>query len=68
MMSCAIEQEDDIIIMSPRCHEKLEAWSKRGIRDEDNIKLLFGSPYEEIRAAVKLAFNRCLGPKPDFYK
>lgn len=68
MMSCGIQLDDGVITIRPSNHEKLEAWSGDGIREEDYVKIPADSPPEEIGAALKLAFKRCRGPKPDEYK
>lgn len=65
MMSCGIQLENDnAIVIRPSNHEKLEAWSGDGIRESDYVKISADSPPAEIGAALRLAFSRCLGPKP----
>lgn len=68
MMSCGIQLDDGIITIRPSLHEKLEAWSGDGIREEDYVKIPADSPPTEIGAALRLAFKRCRGAKPDEYK
>mgnify|MGYP001112869634 CR=1 FL=1 len=68
MMSCGIQLDDGIITIRPSLHEKLEAWSGDGIREEDYVKIPADSPPAEIGAALRLAFKRCRGAKPDEYK
>lgn len=68
MMSCGIQLDDGIITIRPSYHEKLEAWSGDGINEEDYVKVSADSPPADIGAALKLAFMRCRGAKPDEYK
>lgn len=59
MMRCSVEISDGRLTISPSCHEKLEAWSGKGISDDDKIVLSVNSTTEEIGAGVRLAFSRC---------
>ena len=68
MMSCGIQLDDGIITIRPSLHEKLEGWSGDGIKEEDYVKISADSPPAEIGAALRLAFKRCRGAKPDEYK
>ena len=68
MMNCDIILDSSIITIEPTLHEKLEAWSGDGIKEEDYVKVPAGSPPAEIGAALRLAFKRCRGAKPDEYK
>lgn len=61
MKSCGIYCEDGLIVIRPSHHEKLEAWSGTGIREEDYVKLPDNSEPSEIGAALRLAFSRCTG-------
>lgn len=68
MMSCGIQLDEGMITIRPSNHEKLEAWDGGGIKPEEYVKISADSPPEEIGAALKLAFKRCRGPKPEEYK
>ena len=59
MMQCTVEIRDGRLTISPSCHEKLEAWSGKGISDDDKVVLSINSTTEEIGAGVRLAFSRC---------
>ena len=59
MMQCTLEIRDDRLTISPSWHEKLEAWSGKGISDDDKVVLSVNSTREEIGAGVRLAFSRC---------
>ena len=59
MMQCSVEISDERLTISPSCHEKLEAWSGKGISDDDKVALSVNSTTEEIGAGVRLAFSRC---------
>lgn len=67
MMNCTVELENRMITIEPSYHEKLEAWSGDGISPEDYIKIPADSAPAEIGAALRLAFKRCRGAKPDEY-
>ena len=59
MMRCSIEISDGRLTISPSCHEKLEAWSGKGISDDDKVVLSVNGTKEEIGAGVRLALSRC---------
>ena len=59
MMRCSIEISDGRLTISPSCHEKLEAWSGKGISDDDRVVLSVNSTTEEIGAGLRLALSRC---------
>ena len=59
MMRCSVEIKDKILTISPFCHEKLEAWSDKGLTENDDVVLSVNSTTEEIGAGVRLAFSRC---------
>lgn len=61
MKSCDIESKNGQIIFSPTCHEKLDAWSGKGIKPTDLVTLPSDSSPAEIGAALRLAFSRCIG-------
>ena len=59
MMQCSVEIRDGRLTISPFCHEKLEAWSGKGLSEDDDVVLPVNSTTEEIGAGVRLAFSRC---------
>lgn len=68
MLNCDLILDNSLIIIEPTLHEKLEAWSGDGIKPEDYVKIPADSSPAEIGAALRLAFKRCRGAKPDEYK
>jgi len=60
MKSCSILRQDNLIIIKPSYHEKLEGWSGDGIKEEDYVKLPATSSFSEIGAGLRLAFERCI--------
>jgi hypothetical protein len=65
MINCSLEMDEGIITIFPSHHEKLEAWSGKGLTEKDYVKVPADSSPEEIGAALRLAFSRCTGPRPD---
>ncbi|CNE60361.1 contact-dependent growth inhibition system immunity protein [Yersinia bercovieri] len=61
MKSCHIHCINDWIRISPTHHEKLEAWSGKGIKGADDVLISVDSEPEEIGAALRLAISRCTG-------
>ncbi|CNH16737.1 Protein of uncharacterised function (DUF1436) [Yersinia aldovae] len=61
MKSCSIHCIDGVITFSPTRHEKLEAWSGRGIKESDHVVISVNSSPAEIGAALRLALSRCKG-------
>lgn len=59
MKSCSIKCQENIIIIIPSHHEKLEAWSGYGIHEDDYMKISANSSPEEIGAGLRTAFSRC---------
>jgi hypothetical protein len=59
MKNCGVESKSDEITIRPRHHEKLEAWSGKGISDSDNVVIPSNSSPAEVGAALRLAFSRC---------
>lgn len=59
MMRCDIEIQEDIIIMEPNHHVKLEAWDGEGFTEKDYVKIPADSSHEKIGKALRLAFSRC---------
>jgi len=56
---CGFNIKDEIITIKPSNHVKNDAWSGDGIKEEDKVKLPESSSYEDIGAAIRLAFTRC---------
>ncbi|WP_445375889.1 contact-dependent growth inhibition system immunity protein [Photorhabdus tasmaniensis] len=61
MKRCSIHGVNSLITMRPSYHEKLEAWSGDRIKESDYVVLPIDSSSEEIGAALRLAFSRCIG-------
>ncbi|WP_387463945.1 contact-dependent growth inhibition system immunity protein [Photorhabdus sp. RM323S] len=61
MKNCTIHCINGLISIEPSYHEKLEAWSGDRIKESDYVVLLIDSSSEEIGAALRLAFSRCIG-------
>lgn len=59
MKSCSVESKLDEITIRPSCHEKLEAWSGRGITESDYVVVPVTSSSADIGAALHLAISRC---------
>jgi len=59
MKKCSIESKDGQITIRPSYHEKLEAWSGKGISESDYVTISSGSSSSDIGAALRLAFSRC---------
>ncbi|CNE32448.1 CdiI family contact-dependent growth inhibition immunity protein [Yersinia mollaretii] len=61
MKNCSIHCINDLIIISPTHHEKLESWSGKGINESDNVVISVNESPAEIGAALRLALSRCTG-------
>ncbi|EJN27343.1 hypothetical protein PMI36_00615 [Pseudomonas sp. GM79] len=59
MKKCSVESKNGEIIIRPSFHEKLEAWSGKGINESDYVVVSSNSSPGEVGAALRLAFNRC---------
>lgn len=59
MKSCGVESKNDEITIRPSHHEKLEAWSGKGISESDYVIVSANSTPSDIGAALRLAFSRC---------
>lgn len=59
MRSCSIVAVDGSLVMRPSHHEKLEAWSAKGITEKDHVVVSSDSSLDEVGAALRLAFSRC---------
>lgn len=59
MKSCNIKSRLGEFVMTPSHHEKLEAWSGKGISDSDNVVILATSSPSEVGVALRLALSRC---------
>lgn len=59
MKSCSVDEVDGVITIHPSHHEKLEAWSGKGITEEDYVVIFSNLPLNEVGMALRLAFSRC---------
>ncbi|WP_439854840.1 contact-dependent growth inhibition system immunity protein [Pseudomonas yamanorum] len=59
MKSCSIDAFDGVITIRPSHHEKLEAWSGKGITEKDFVVISTNSSPDEIGVSLRLAFSRC---------
>ncbi|MCQ2995020.1 contact-dependent growth inhibition system immunity protein [Pseudomonas syringae] len=59
MKSCSADAIGGLITIRPTHHEKLEAWSGKGITEKDYVVILASSYVDEIGSAFRLAFSRC---------
>ncbi|NMG68122.1 DUF1436 family protein [Azoarcus indigens] len=59
MRSCLIEMVGDSIVMQPMHHEKLEAWSGKGITETDYVVIPSKSHAIDVGRALRLAISRC---------
>lgn len=59
MMSCSIELMDEVITIRPSHHDKLEGWGREDGDGIEDVVIPANSSYEEIGAALRLAFSRC---------
>ena len=61
MMSCGVDSKHGVITIRPSNHSKLEGWNGDGISKEDHVVISTNKSPEEIGAALRLAFSRCIG-------
>ncbi len=59
MKRCSMDAVDGLITIRPSHHEKLEAWSGKGITEKDYVLISSSSSLNDIGAALRLAFSRC---------
>ncbi|THF63404.1 contact-dependent growth inhibition system immunity protein [Pseudothauera rhizosphaerae] len=59
MRNCLVEMVCDSIIMQPMHHEKLEAWSGKGIAETDYVVIPSQSHPVDVGQALRLAVSRC---------
>lgn len=59
MKSCSVDAVGDVITMRPSHHEKLEAWTGKGIAEKDHVVVSSCCSHEEIGAALRLGLSRC---------
>ncbi len=59
MKKCSIESTKGQITIRPSHHEKLEAWSGKGINESDYVIIPTSSDPSDVGAALRLAFSRC---------
>ena len=60
MRCCDIRCKDSSIRIRPTNHEKLESWSGDGISETNVVYTSTSGSPEEIGAALRLAFSRCI--------
>lgn len=60
MMWCNITDQDRVIEIGPTRHEKLEAWGREKDDEIEDVVISKNAPPEEIGAALREAFNRCV--------
>ena len=61
MKHCQVECSDGIISIRPMFHEKLEAWSAKGIEKTDHVLMSETELPLNLGEGVLLALNRCIG-------
>lgn len=61
MKNCSIHRINGVITILPTRHEKLEAWSGKGLKESDDVVITANSSPTEIGAALRLALSRCTG-------
>jgi hypothetical protein len=59
MAKCSIEDMNGVITIRPSTHEKLEAWSGKGITKDDHVVIPSAPTAEAMGAGVRLALSRC---------
>ncbi|MNB63161.1 hypothetical protein D3C87_949650 [compost metagenome] len=59
MKICSLDAVNGLVTIRPSHHEKLEAWSGKGITDKDYVVISATSACNEVGAALRLAFSRC---------
>lgn len=59
MKSCSVERIGGTITVRPSRHEKLEAWSGDGLKEEDQVHVPAESDSATIGRALRLALSRC---------
>lgn len=57
MKSCTIKEQLGALFMMPSHHEKLEAWSGKGISERDRVIVSLDCDPGEIAAGLKRAFE-----------
>lgn len=59
MKKCSIESKGGQITIRLGHHEKLEAWSGKGLSESDYVIISSGSSPSDVGAALRLASSRC---------
>ena len=59
MKKIDVESSNGLIVISPSHHEKLEAWSDKGITKDDSVVIAEMSNPEEVGVALEIALSRC---------
>lgn len=61
MKFCGIECSEGVISIQPWFHEKLEAWSGKGIEKTDSVLISETASPHDLGAGALLALSRCRG-------
>lgn len=61
MKRCGITLNGNMITIRPSRHERADSWSGEGITKEEHVHISADSSPEEIGAALRLGFSRCIG-------
>ena len=59
MKSCRVECHNNVIMVKPSNHVKLEAWGREKSDGIEDVVISANSSPREIGAALRLAFERC---------
>lgn len=59
MKQCVIELFKSTMAIKPSHHEKLEAWSGKGITESDYVVISGNSSPAEVGASLRLAISHC---------
>ena len=59
MLCCWVDRKQEVITIRPTCHERLEAWSGKGIDESDLLRVMRDASASVIGASLRAAFARC---------
>jgi hypothetical protein len=60
MLKCSVDDQDGLVVMSPKVHVKLEGWSGERIDASEKVTLDVASGDNAIDEGVRLALSRCM--------
>jgi hypothetical protein len=60
MKNCWIDVREDILIIKPSCHIRLEEWGRKKSDGLEDVVVSVASSAHEVGSALKEAFNRCM--------